>query len=77
MTAHSLAHGARASERGRATDSGVKFAWDCAQCGAWSGYRYRSVEAAERGAAAHNVNAEARDRERYLRMYSPQERPEA
>lgn len=52
----------------RVTD---KWAWDCGQCGDWSGYRYGSEATATDGAERHNVEATERDRQAHQRLYGP------
>jgi hypothetical protein len=52
-----------------------KWAWDCAQCGDWSGYRYKTEEAAQRGATRHDEGARTADREVFLRIYGPRRQP--
>ena len=59
-------HTARVVGPSRWTD---KYAWDCSQGGCFSGWRYKTREAAQRAADKHNTEATEADRQAHLRMY--------
>lgn len=63
-------HNARAV----ASPEGNKFAWDDAQCGAWSGYRFGSEERAAAAAVRHNTRAAEADRRTHQLLYGPRDK---
>lgn len=46
-----------------------KWAWTDPQCGAWSGYRHKTPEAAQRAAERHNQRETQRDKDLNDRYY--------
>lgn len=48
-----------------------KRSWSCPPCGAWSGFRYKTEDAAQRGAERHDRLAAELDRNVYLSVFGP------